>query len=130
MERPREMLLSQNESSRVQNRKKARNNFLGIVLIIILWSGMVFGGFYIAKNYIDRAILNVQQTNAMNVQAINERLDTIAADMKNLENIIGTAGQSISSSGNIQKELVERIELFDQQIQELKRSLDILKEAP
>lgn len=130
MERPREMLLPQNEPSRIHNRKKARNNFLGIVLIIVLWGGMVFGGFYTAKNYIDRAILKVQQTNAMNVQAINERLDTIAADMKNLENIVGTAGQSISSSGNIQKELVERIELFDQQIQELKRSLDILKEAP
>lgn len=91
---------------------------------------MVFGGFYIARSYIDRAVNNVQQTNALNVQAINERLDTLSTDMKNLENIVSTAGQSISSSGTIQKELVARIELFDQQIQELKQSLDILKEAP
>lgn len=130
MENPKSILVNPIEASRAQHRRKTRNNIISAVILIAVWSGMVFGGFYIAKSYIDRAVNNVQQTNALNVQAINERLDILSKDMKNLENIVSTAGQSISSSGTIQQELVARIELFDQQMQELKQSLDILKEAP
>jgi hypothetical protein len=95
-----------------------------------LWCGLVFAGFYLAKNYIDQAIQKVQQTNAMNVQAINERLDTLTADMKSLENAVGMTGQTISSSGSVQQEILARMAQFELQIQELKNSLDILKEAP
>ncbi|PKM89823.1 MAG: hypothetical protein CVU87_04215 [Firmicutes bacterium HGW-Firmicutes-12] len=126
----RELLLSPNESSRAHTRRKTRNNFLGGVFIFILWCGLVFSGFYVARHYIDQAIQKVQQTNAMNVQAINERLDILTADMKSLENAVGSTGQTISSSGSVQQEILARMAQFEQQIQELKSSLNILKEAP
>lgn len=130
MENARETMLVDPEKSRAANRKKARTSFFSVLLLTVLWCGLVYGGFYYSKQYLDQAVQKVQQTNAMNVQQINERLSALSADLKGLESIIGETGQTISSAGNIQQELKERIELLDEQIKELKHSLNVLKEAP
>lgn len=116
--------------SRAEARKRSRNNVVGAVILFVVWCGLVYGGFYLAKDYIDQAISKVQQTNALNVQNIENRLNDIQNSLNNLEDFVGATGESISSRDDIQEEMMERIEEFDEQIQELKRSLEILKEAP
>ncbi|MDX9873169.1 MAG: hypothetical protein RBT41_12255 [Clostridia bacterium] len=118
------------ETSRTTSRKRSRNNLAGALVIFVVWCGLVFGGFYIAKNYIDQTILKVQQTNALNIQAIENRLNDIQNGLQNLEDFVGVTGESISSRDSIQEEMMQKIAEFDRQIQELKNSLNILKEAP
>ncbi len=107
-----------------------RLNPLIALLFVALWAGMVYGGYYYAKQYFDQSIQNVQQTNAVNVQMLEARLDTLSADLKEIENALRSAGLTLSNSDTTQKELNKKIEKLDKQLQELERSLKILKEAP
>lgn len=99
-------------------------------ILVALWVVLVFGGFYAAKVYFDRSIKSVQQTNAMNIQALEDRLNSLSADMKSIESALKDAGHSLSSSDSTQKELNRKIEDLDRQLRELEKSLKILKEAP
>ncbi|MBO8129493.1 MAG: hypothetical protein H0Z39_09900 [Peptococcaceae bacterium] len=103
---------------------------LSFLLVLVLWGGLVYGGCYYAKQYIDRTIQDVQQTNAMNVRAIKDRLDTLAAKIQEIEDVLQQADQTLASSGSTQKELNKKIAELDRQLQELEKSLNILKEAP
>lgn len=105
-------------------------SILCVLLAVFIWGGLVYGGFYIARQYIDRSIQKVQQTNAMNVKALEDRLETMSGEMREIEKRLGMAGQTLSSSDSTQKELNVKIQKLDVQLQELERSLKILKEAP
>jgi|GEM_PF-989948 len=120
----------QNTGETRQDRKKSKSGGAGVLIAVLLWGGLVFGGFYTTKHYIDKAIQKVQQTNAMNVQAINERLDTLTSDMKGLKSVLRDADQTLSTSGSLQEELNEKIVMLEQQLKDLETSLKILKEAP
>jgi len=98
--------------------------------LVILWGGMVFGGYYFARQYVELSIRNVQKTNATSVETLGGRLDTMSAQLKDIENTLRGAGLTLSSSDSTQKELNKKIENLDRQLQELERSLKTLKEAP
>jgi peptidoglycan hydrolase CwlO-like protein len=99
-------------------------------LAFMLWLGVVCGGFFLAKYYFDQAIQTVQQTNAMNVQTLEARLESLAADVGEIKKDLNSAGRTLSSSDSIQKELNKKIEELDSQLKELEKSLNILREAP
>ncbi|MFZ5634427.1 MAG: hypothetical protein ACOY40_16460 [Bacillota bacterium] len=111
-----------------KERKRASGVY--VFLVIVVWVGIVFGGFYLAKQYIDQSIQSVQQTNAMQVQTLEARLDALAKEMKEIEETLENAGVALSSSDTTQKKLDDKIEKLDKQLQELEKSLKILKEAP
>jgi uncharacterized protein HemX len=115
-----------------ERRKKpgSRVYLPSILLIVVLWGGIACGSFYFAKQYIDRSINRVQQTNAINVKALEDRLDTLSTGINDIEQALTNAGLTLSSSDTTQKELNRKIERLDQQLQELEKSLKILKEAP
>jgi septation ring formation regulator EzrA len=96
----------------------------------ILWAVMVFGGFFLAKQYFDQTIMAVQQTNAVNVQTLEARLDNLGANVKEIRESLATAGITLSSSDSTQKELNKKIEELDAQLKNLEKSLNILREAP
>lgn len=122
--------LKQNTDSTRQGRSKSKKDGAGLLVIVLLWGGLVFGGFYITKQYIDKAVQNVQQTNAMSVQTINESLEALSSDMKGLKEVLSSADQTISTSGSLQQELTEKIRMLEQQMEDLEASLKVLKEAP
>ncbi|HPU35672.1 MAG TPA: hypothetical protein PL078_07310 [Bacillota bacterium] len=99
-------------------------------LAIMLWLGVVCSGFFLAKYYFDQAIMSVQQTNAMNVQTLEARLESLSADIAEIKKELNSAGRTLSSSDSIQKELNKKIEELDIQLKELEKSLNILREAP
>ena len=113
-----------------QDRNRHGAGGAGLVIVVLLWGGLVFGGFYLAKQYIDKAVQRVQQTNAMSVQAINERLDALNSDMRGLKEVLSTADETLASTGSLQRQLTEKIAALEHQMQDLETSLKILKEAP
>jgi len=101
-----------------------------ILAAACLWVLTVCGGYYIAKVYIDRSVEAVQQTNAVQVQAIENRLNSMASDIDQIRLALNNADRSIASSGSTQQNLNQRITDLDKQLQMLAKSLQILKEAP
>lgn len=105
-------------------------NFIVVLLIIAIWGGIVYSAYYYARQYIDLSIQMVQQTNAMNVQIITDRLDTLGSEITKIREALQDTGKTISSSTSTQEELSDKINKLDKQLQELEKSLKILREAP
>ncbi|NLW07241.1 MAG: hypothetical protein GX039_04580 [Clostridia bacterium] len=118
------------ETGKTKKQPSLALKVLLIVLVIICWGGIVYGAGYYAKQYIDSSIQAVQQTNALNVRALEDRLEELSNDMQEIKMALESTDQTISSSDSTQRELSNRITQLDQQLQELQRSLMILKEAP
>ncbi len=119
------------DSSHRRTRKTHQtNSTASIVLVVFLWLALAGGGGFLAKHYIDSSIQKVQQTNVASIEELNERVTTLAQAVKELNNILNNTDQTLSSSGDIQKELNAKILLLDQQLQALEKSLKTLKEAP
>lgn len=133
MEKRKDPLIAEDAArhgSRRGSRAAAQKKVLLAMVAFFVWAGLVGGGFYIGKQYLDESLRTIQQTNAMNIQELNERLDSMATQMQDLQGILSTTDQTLSSSGNIQRDLNAKIELLDSQLQSLMQSLNILKEAP
>lgn len=122
------------EQKNPNRRRKTRpGKWLGIFycfLFLVFWGSLIFGGFYITKDYLDKSISNIQQTNAMNIQELKDRLDSLTNEMLELKQVLSSTDQNISSAGSIQIQLNKKIDLLDQQLKSLEKSLNILKEAP
>ena len=106
------------------------NGIIFFSLIVAAWVLMVVGGFYAGKLYIDRCFETVQQTNAIHVQELENRMDSLAAEVDEIELALQDADQTLASSSSTQENLNQKIENLDQQLQQLAKSLNILKEAP
>lgn len=98
--------------------------------IIVLWLIMCLGSAYLAKDYLDKTMLSVQQTNAMNVQSLESRLSALSEEMKQIKELLLNTDQTLTSSDSTQKALNDKINELDQQLQALEKSLNVLKEAP
>ncbi|HHY08792.1 MAG TPA: hypothetical protein GX530_09840 [Corynebacteriales bacterium] len=110
--------------------RESKRHYLFISLIVAAWVLMVVGGFYAGKLYIDRCFETVQQTNAIHVQELENRMDSLAAEVDEIELALQDADQTLASSSSTQENLNQKIENLDQQLQQLAKSLNILKEAP
>lgn len=121
------------EQSPTTRRKKSTIrlfDFVCVFFFLLIWTVLIYGGFYFTKQYLDTALHNVQQTNIVNLMEVKERLDSLSGEMKALQNELINTDQTLSSSGNIQAQLNRKIELLDTQLKNLEKSLKILKEAP
>jgi len=101
-----------------------------ILLSIVLWMGLVAGGYYVGKLYIDRSIEAVQQNNAVHMITIEQRIDSLDTQLTEIQQAINNADQAWSNSGSTQENLNQKIEDLDKQLKALEHSLSILKEAP
>jgi len=105
-------------------------NIIIVVLAVAFWAGALYGGYYLVAQQVDRSVKAVQQSNALNVKALESRLDALAAEVQKMGSSLSSADRTLSSSGSTQKELNDKIQKLDGQLKELEKSLKILKEAP
>lgn len=110
--------------------KKILVNILIFIVSICTWAAVAYYGYTYAKNYIDTAIGNVQQQNAVNIQQLKERIEIMTKEINRLKESIEDADSTISSSKSVQRRIDRKLEELDQRLRELQESLEILKEAP
>lgn len=103
---------------------------LVIFLSLVVWLMFIAGGYYVGKLYLDRSIQAVQQNNAVHMITIEQRIDSLDAQISEIKQAIINTDQTLASSGSTQENLNDKIEDLDQQLKDLERSLAILKEAP
>ncbi len=103
---------------------------LVISLALLVWLVLVAGGYYVGKLYIDRSMEAVQQNNAVHMVTIEQRIDSLDAQISEIKQAIINTDQTLADSGSTQENLNEKIEDLDEQLKDLERSLNILKEAP
>lgn len=101
-----------------------------IIVAVFIWIFMIIGGYFAGKVYIDRSMAAVQQTNAVNVQTLQNRLDSMAGEIDQIQLALNNADQTLASSGSTQENLNQKIQELDNQLQLLAKSLAVLKEAP
>lgn len=127
----------------VEGRRKKRKSGINwwlvtkIILYILILSFSIWGwnrivdiGYAHAKNYVDTAIEHVRQENALNVQQLQERMDELSDEMRALRNAVESTDETLSGSATIQKDIEERLGALDDQLEDLERSIKILREAP
>jgi peptidoglycan hydrolase CwlO-like protein len=101
----------------------------GIILLVILWAGLTAGGFWYAGQYIDRAAREIQEANALNVQAMEEQIKSLHIEMSAIKEALDKTDTAISSTGAASQEVNKRITEMDEHLKRLEKSLDILKES-
>jgi peptidoglycan hydrolase CwlO-like protein len=106
------------------------NKMIIYSILIVLWIGIVYSAYIYAKNYLDTAIANIRQDNAMNITEIREDLTILSTEIKNLRTSMEDTGVVISGTSDVQSRIDEKLLNLESQLQELKKSLEILKEAP
>lgn len=127
------LIINKDEQRTVRPRKTGSLKGIGfiyVLVLLLLWGGLVYGGFYFSKQYLDKTINNIQQTNALNIQEIKERMESLTNEMIALKSELSNTDQTLSSSSSIQAQLNQKIDLLDRQLKNLEKSLQILKEAP
>lgn len=113
-----------------KNGKKLKSNILIFSMLIVLWMGIVYSAYIYAKNYLDTAIANIRQENVMNISEIREDITTLSIEIKNMRTSMEDTGVVISGTSDVQSRIDEKLLNLENQLQELKKSLEILKEAP
>lgn len=101
-----------------------------IVLMIAFWGGLLYGAYYLVTDYIDRSVRTVQETNALHVQSLEERLDAIQAELGEVKDILADTDQILAGTDSTQEALTQRIEALDSQLEQLERSLEALRKSP
>lgn len=113
-----------------RRRRSARTSVAAALLLIVLWGGIVYYGFTTAKAYIDTALQNVQQENAVNLQELTHSIDRLSRDVDYLRECIESTDSALAGSTKVQNRIDEKLQALDNQLKELERSLKVLKEAP
>ncbi len=94
------------------------------------WYTIVVKGYTQAKTYIDASIEQVRVENAMNIKEVEDKVDLLSNDLRNLRESLELTDSSITDSTQVQKEIDTKLQNLDRQLKELERTLNILKEAP
>ena len=113
-----------------QARKKNRTPIFAYILALALWGGLIFGAYYYATTYIDSSIRNVQETNALHMKGVEERLDIIQAELEVVKEALASTDQTLARTDSTREELNQRIEELDRQLEQLEESLNILRMSP
>ena len=100
------------------------------ILSVAVWGGLVYGAYYYSTDYIDGSIRTVQETNALHVQALNERLDAIQLELEWVRNALEDADKTLASSDTTREALSQRITALDRQLAQLQQSLNVLRKSP
>jgi len=117
------------ENTGGRRKERRRGVGLAVPLLVLLWLALLAGGVWLAKGYLDNSLRDIQDTNALHVQALQDKLESLSQKLDELERALEAADDSLARSSITQEELNERILELDRQLEELEESLRILKES-
>lgn len=112
------------------HRLRFRRQAVALFLAVAVWAGLLYGVYYYATDYINGSLRRVQETNALHVQALNERLDAIQYELDSLKEALGDTDQMLTKSDETREALHRRIETLDRQLERLEQSLNVLRMSP
>lgn len=111
-------------------KEKRPGMFLTGMLALALWMGLIYSAYYYSTSYFENAIRNVQETNAMHVQTLEDRLDNIQSELAVVQEALADTDQTLARTDTTREELSQRIEKLDRQLEQLQESLNILRKSP
>ncbi|HAG11782.1 MAG TPA: hypothetical protein DCK76_10505 [Desulfotomaculum sp.] len=117
------------EEERDVKKKVGFNQLRVILALVFLWACLLVGGFWYARQYIDQKVLEIQETNALNVQDLEEKMQSLSAEMKIIKESLTQTDKTLSSTGTASEEVKKHIEEMDKQLKELEKSLNVLQES-
>ncbi|MBE0467469.1 MAG: hypothetical protein IBX71_09650 [Candidatus Desulforudis sp.] len=104
---------------------------LGLILgSVVLWCGLLYGAYYYATDYIDSALRSVQETNALHVRTLGDRLDSIQLEVEHVKEALADTDQVLARSDETREALSQRITELDRQLERLEESLNTLRKSP
>lgn len=104
---------------------------LGLILgPFVLWCGLLYGAYYYATDYIDTALRSVQESNALHVQTLGDRLDSIQLEVEHVKEALADTDQVLARSDETREALSRRITELDRQLGRLEESLNTLRKSP
>lgn len=131
---------------RVRERGNRNFKLLYSVLAILIWGGLIYGGYTVAKNYfedinkhIDEQINEMKQQNEaviaqleqfnLELQASTEELLIITNEIAVIKDALEITGETLTGSDATRLALQERISILDVRLNELTAQLKKLEEA-
>ncbi len=111
------------------NRKTSALRALAIGTLVLLWLGLAGAGFWYARQYVQQTVREIQETNALHVQALEEEIHALRGEMQRIEEALAAADRTLAGTSSASEEVNERISQLDQQLKKLEKSLNILQES-
>jgi vacuolar-type H+-ATPase subunit I/STV1 len=105
-----------------------RREIFGIVILVFLWAGLTYAGYWYATEYVERTVREIQETNALNVKMLEEEIQSLRTEMSAIEEALAQTDKTLSSTGSAGEAVNERISELDEQLNRLEKSLNILME--
>ena len=151
---------SDRHSDEAKKKIKIKRVVTGFVVVILIsaWLFIVKYGIDLGKTYVDDALMTVEmrglenhqklveQNTALNkdieslngdieklrseISSLNEEILLFSLEVRSLKSSIDIIDTSVSNSVQIQAEIGNKIQALDEGLQELRKSLTILMEAP
>jgi len=154
-------IVASSHAEKLSSRRKARSERRSIpsntwrtasyiTLTVIVWCGLAFGGYTLAKGHIERlqeqqaeieatltaAIENIQEENRAHIDSLNSELteltamvEDVSARLESIREELKLTSDSISGNDDTKSALQAQISALDKQLNELKKSLEKLEHA-
>jgi septal ring factor EnvC (AmiA/AmiB activator) len=122
---------------------KGKRSVLPVVLAVLLWGGLAYGGYVYANHtlemhqrHIDQRIQEVQAFNQKQMEQLQGQLVLVEEEMKrvqdgltSIEEELQLTGETIGGTNETKQALQVRIDQLNKQLIELKASLKKLEDA-
>ena len=125
-----EMHESRERKTRTAKRRPSNvPRVLGFVFLLLAWGGLTFAGYWYAKQYVEQTAREIQEPNALNVQMLEEKIETLQIEMNAIEEALAQTDKTLSHTGSASEAVNQRITELDKQLNQLEKSLNILMES-
>lgn len=124
-------------------RTEGKTNMLSVVLLLLLWGGLAYGGYYYANLTLERhqaqmeqRLQAVQAANEAQIEEMKSELAIVQEEMVEvqdglaaIEEELELTGETIGGTNQTKQALQDRIDQLNKQLNELKTSLKKLEDA-
>ncbi|MEW9671371.1 hypothetical protein ABLT31_21265 [Ammoniphilus sp. 3BR4] len=123
-------------TDRRREKKRLAIQILLVTLVVAVWGGLLYGGYYLANQYIqetrlyvDQQLNEIKQQNQQQVTLLQTELLKVHEELGLIKEELAFADETLNGSNQTKTALQERMALLDSQLNQLKTSLKQLEEA-
>lgn len=124
------------EPRRKQTKKMDSTSIIILVSIVVLWIGLVAGGFWFASSlnaknlaYIDAKIEEQFRELQPKINEINIEVDELTNDLLMINQMLASTGELLDGTDTNKQALEQRINELNAQLRELQRAIERLQDA-